>query len=201
MANPNFLELEWKTRRALDIVAAHEKAESSEDYRSALQTALRRFKRMTRETDSIYRDWRATRGERMKTFRELRRESDRAKDLCDEHALDDYPDQKIAYTEEEHLEDADAFIALPGGMGTLEASAEIFTWAQLGLHSKPCGLLNVAGYYDRLIEHFDHAESQGFLWPEHREIILFASTPDALLARFEAYDPPRVKQWIDESET
>lgn len=96
---------------------------------------------------------------------------------------------------------ADAFIALPGGMGTLEEFAEIFTWAQLGLHSKPCGLLNVAGYYDRLIEHFDHAESQGFLWPEHREIILFASTPDALLAQFEAYDPPRVKQWIDETET
>jgi hypothetical protein len=96
---------------------------------------------------------------------------------------------------------ADAFVALPGGMGTLEEFAEIFTWAQLGLHSKPCGLLNVAGYYDRLIEHFDHAESQGFLWPEHREIILFASTPDALLARFEAYDPPKVKQWIDETQT
>jgi hypothetical protein len=105
MANPNFLELEWKTRRALDIVEAHDQAESSVDYRSALQTALRRFKRMTRETDSIYRDWRSTRGERMKTFRELRRESDRAKDLCDEHAMDDYPDQKIAYTEEEHLEE------------------------------------------------------------------------------------------------
>ncbi|MGM0557204.1 MAG: TIGR00730 family Rossman fold protein [Myxococcota bacterium] len=96
---------------------------------------------------------------------------------------------------------ADAFIALPGGMGTLEEFAEIFTWAQLGLHNKPCGLLNVSGYYDRLIEHFDHAQSQGFLWPEHREIILHASTPDALLARFEAYDPPKVKQWIDETET
>lgn len=96
---------------------------------------------------------------------------------------------------------SDAFIALPGGMGTLEEFAEIFTWAQLGLHGKPCGLLNISGFYDRLIEHFDHAESQGFLWPEHREIILNASSPDALLARFEAYEAPKVKQWIDESET
>lgn len=104
MANPNFLELEWKVRRALDIIGEQGTLKSSEAYRDSLTDSLERFKRVTKETDDIYRDWRTTRGERMRTFRELRRESDRIKDLCDEHALDDYPDQKIAYTEEEHLE-------------------------------------------------------------------------------------------------
>ncbi len=117
-------------------------------------------------------------------------------DLTELHVVESMHERKAMMEEL-----ADAFIALPGGMGTLEEFAEIFTWAQLGLHQKPCGLLNVAGYYDHLIKHFDHAESQGFLWPEHREIILNASTADALLARLEAYDPPKVKQWIDETET
>ena len=96
---------------------------------------------------------------------------------------------------------ADAFMALPGGMGSLEEFAEIFTWAQLGIHTKPCGLLNVEGYYDPLIAYFDHAVDEGFLWQEHRDIVLVGETPDELLAQFRAYDPPPVKKWLDESET
>lgn len=96
---------------------------------------------------------------------------------------------------------ADAFVALPGGMGTLEEFAEIFTWAQLGIHRKPCGLLNVDGYFSRLVDFFDHAVEQGFLWPEHRQIILTAPTPSELFDAFAAYEPPAVKQWMTESET
>lgn len=96
---------------------------------------------------------------------------------------------------------ADGFMALPGGMGTLEEFAEIFTWAQLGIHTKPCGLLNVDGYFDPLISYFDHAVHEDFLWQEHRDIILTADSPDELLDMLRVYEPPVVKQWIDESET
>lgn len=96
---------------------------------------------------------------------------------------------------------ADGFMALPGGMGTLEEFAEIFTWAQLGIHTKPCGLLNVDGYFDPLIAYFDHAVDEGFLWEDHRRIILTDESPDGLLSQLQGYEPPAVKQWIDESET
>jgi uncharacterized protein (TIGR00730 family) len=96
---------------------------------------------------------------------------------------------------------ADAFMALPGGMGSLEEFAEIFTWAQLGLHRKPCGLLSVAGYFDKLVDYFGHAVAEGFLWDEHRRIILVDESVEGLLAQFDDYQPPEVKQWIDDDET
>ncbi len=96
---------------------------------------------------------------------------------------------------------ADAFVALPGGMGTLEELAEILTWAQLGLHARPCGLLDVGGYYGSLIAFFDRAVSDGFLRPEHRHLLLVASEPGALLERFAAWKPLAVERWIDESST
>ncbi len=96
---------------------------------------------------------------------------------------------------------ADAFIALPGGMGTLEEFAEIFTWAQLGIHRKPCGLLNIEGYFDPLIAYFDHAVAEGFLWKEHREIVLVGESADELMAAFRAYEPPPSKQWLETDQT
>ena len=92
---------------------------------------------------------------------------------------------------------ADAFVALPGGMGTLEETAEILTWAQLGLHAKPCGLLDVNGYYAPLIAFFDRAVQDGFLRPEHRAMVLVEREPAALLDRLAAYRPPAVEKWID----
>jgi uncharacterized protein (TIGR00730 family) len=92
---------------------------------------------------------------------------------------------------------AEGFVALPGGMGTLEEFAEILTWAQLGLHVRPCGLLDVAGYYRPLVAFFDHAEAEGFLRPEHRALVLVADDPDALVDRFLAWQPPRLQRWID----
>jgi hypothetical protein len=92
---------------------------------------------------------------------------------------------------------ADAFMALPGGLGTLEEFAEVLTWAQLGLHARPCGLLNVGGYYEPLIAFFDRAVAQGFVRPEHRKLMVVAKEMDELLERFDAWKPPPVERWID----
>ncbi|MDQ3429208.1 MAG: LOG family protein, partial [Actinomycetota bacterium] len=93
------------------------------------------------------------------------------------------------------------FIALPGGNGTLEEFFEVLTWAQLGEHDKPCGLLNVAGYYDPLLTVFDRMVDQGFLKREHRDLVLVEEDPSALLGRFEIYEPPKTVKWIDRSQT
>ena len=87
---------------------------------------------------------------------------------------------------------SDAFIALPGGIGTLEELLEAMTWAQLGLHDKPCGLLNVDRYFDRLLAFLDHLVDQRFLHPAHRSMLLAEERAEALLDAFEGYRPPTV---------
>jgi hypothetical protein len=84
---------------------------------------------------------------------------------------------------------SDGFIALPGGIGTLEGYFEILTWGQLGIHRKPSGILNVAGYFDHLIEFLDHAVKEGFLAREHREMIVVESDARKLLQRLKRYAP------------
>lgn len=95
---------------------------------------------------------------------------------------------------------SDAFIALPGGFGTLDEFCEILTWAQLGLHSKPCALLNVAGYFDPLLALFDTAVREQFLPVQHRNMLLVGDDPRALLEAISAYKPPVVEKWISRSE-
>jgi hypothetical protein len=82
---------------------------------------------------------------------------------------------------------SDGFIAMPGGIGTMEEFFEVLSWAQLGLHDKPCGLLNVAGYYDPLIQFLDHAVSEDFLKPKHRALLMVEKEPAKLLDHFEVY--------------
>ena len=94
-------------------------------------------------------------------------------------------------------ERADGFIAMPGGMGTLEEIFEVLTWAQLGIHAKPCGLLDVRGYFDPLLCFLDDAVSHRFLRPQHRSMLLVASEPDEMLDAFEGYRPIGVKKWLD----
>lgn len=94
------------------------------------------------------------------------------------------------------VELADGFIALPGGYGTLEEFCEVVTWAQLGLHHKPCGLLDVDAYFGPLLALFDGAVSAGFLRPENRALVLTANDPEALLDRFAAHKPANVPKWI-----
>ncbi len=91
---------------------------------------------------------------------------------------------------------ADAFLALPGGIGTLEEFCEVLTWAQLGIHGKPVCLLNVAGYYDPLIELLDHAMSEGFLSAEHRKLMLVGQEAGSLLDACEAFRPAPVRAWL-----
>lgn len=91
---------------------------------------------------------------------------------------------------------AAGFVAMPGGFGTLDEVCEALTWAQLGLHGKPCGLLNVRGYFDRLLTFLDHATGERFLQPEHRAMLLVSPDPDELLDRFKAYTPPAVEKLI-----
>jgi uncharacterized protein (TIGR00730 family) len=93
-------------------------------------------------------------------------------------------------------ERADAFVALPGGFGTLDELFEILTWAQLGLHQKPCGLLNIDGFFDGLIAHLDRTVQEKLLKAEHRAMLLVETTPEALLAKLASYRPPVVKKWI-----
>ena len=90
---------------------------------------------------------------------------------------------------------ADAFVALPGGIGTFEEIFEVWTWAQLGFHGKPCGLLNVAGYYDGLTAFLDHSAGEGFVRREQRDMLVVESDPLALLERFAAYAPPHQAKW------
>lgn len=92
---------------------------------------------------------------------------------------------------------SEGFVALPGGMGTLEELFEVLTWAQLGLHARPCGLLDVDGYFRPLTAFLDHAVLEGFVRPEHRRILHVDEDPDALLDRFLAYQPPAVQRWVD----
>jgi uncharacterized protein (TIGR00730 family) len=93
---------------------------------------------------------------------------------------------------------SDGFIALPGGFGTLEEILEIITWSQLGMHQKPCGLLNARRYYDKLIDFIDHAVSERFIKKIHSYIVLIEECPDALLSKFEAYKAPEAVKWIDQ---
>lgn len=121
-------------------------------------------------------------------------------------------DKEVAYTELSDLrivdsmherkalmaELSDAFIALPGGLGTLEEFFEVLTWAQLGIHDKPCGILNVEGYYDFIIKFLDQAVIQHFIRPEHRSTVLVDEDPASLLKQFENYKPPQIDKvaWI-----
>ena len=95
---------------------------------------------------------------------------------------------------------SEGFIALPGGWGTLEEIFEALTWAQLGLHQKPCGLLNVAGYYDHLGAFLEHAMQQGFVREEYRPMMMIENDAVTLLDRFASYQPPRVEKWISVDE-
>jgi uncharacterized protein (TIGR00730 family) len=90
---------------------------------------------------------------------------------------------------------SDGFVALPGGMGTVEELAETLTWSQLGIHRKPVGLLNPAGYWDRLLAFFDHAVDEGFLSPANRSLLLVDDKPDALLERMAGWQGPPIPAW------
>ena len=96
----------------------------------------------------------------------------------------------------------DGFLALPGGLGTFEETLEVLTWAQLGIHRKPVGVLNVEGYWDGLRRLLAHAVGEGFVRPEYAALLLFSGTPAELLDRLAAWHPPALaRAWLDPSQT
>jgi len=95
---------------------------------------------------------------------------------------------------------SDAFIALPGGFGTLEEFCEVVTWSQLGIHERPCGLLNVDGHYDPLLRLFDDAVREGFLHPDNRALVLDDDAPERLLEKMAQFTPTRTAKWIGREE-
>jgi uncharacterized protein (TIGR00730 family) len=100
----------------------------------------------------------------------------------------------------EMAELSDAFVAVPGGIGTLEELIEVYSWSQLGFHRKACGALNVRGYYDALAAFLDHAVTEGFLRPEHRAVLMVEDDPVRLLDRLAAFEPPTVGKWLERDE-
>ena len=96
---------------------------------------------------------------------------------------------------------SDAFIALPGGYGTLEEFCEVLTWTQLGFQQKPCGILNVEGYYDHLLKMFDHAVAEQFVKPAHRRIVISDNVPETLIGRLLECELPVADKWIDRKQT
>ncbi|WP_201859469.1 LOG family protein [Microvirga soli] len=95
---------------------------------------------------------------------------------------------------------ADGFIALPGGLGTFEELFEVWTWAQLGYHRKPCALLNAGGFYDKLTDFLDDVVERGFVKPIHRAMLIVENDPAVLIQAIRAYEPPQVDKWIKAGE-
>jgi len=96
---------------------------------------------------------------------------------------------------------SDGFVALPGGIGTMEEFFEVLSWAQLRIHNKPCGLLNIADYYHRLIQFVDYAVEQDFIKPQHRELLMVEVEPGRLLDRFERFIASQATQQFDRKQT
>lgn len=116
--------------------------------------------------------------------------------LTDLHLVDSMHERKAMMAEL-----SDGFIAMPGGFGTFEEFCEIVTWAQLGIHQKPCALLNVNGFYDHLIALFDHSARQSFIRDEHRDLVLVETEIGRLFESMKNYQPPVIEKWIDTTST
>jgi uncharacterized protein (TIGR00730 family) len=116
--------------------------------------------------------------------------------LTDLHIVDSMHERKAMMADL-----SDGFIAMPGGFGTFEEFCEILTWAQLGIHQKPCALLNVNGFYDHLIALFDNSMKQSFIREEHRRLVLVENEIETLFQMMKDYRPPVIEKWIDRQAT
>lgn len=112
-------------------------------------------------------------------------------DLTELHVVSSMHERKAKMAEL-----ADGFVSLPGGLGTWEETLEMLTWAQLGIHNKPCALLNVGDFFTPLVQLFERGRAEGFVRAEHLELLLVDDAPDSLLARMEAYEPPKQSKWL-----
>lgn len=122
------------------------------------------------------------------------------KEVIHENLTERYITQSMHERKLRMSELSDGFIALPGGIGTLEELFEIWTWAQLGLHQKPCGILNIEGYYDTLLQFLDHILAEKFVKERHRKLLIVESNPQKLLDRYSNYQAVEMKQWVNKDE-
>ena len=118
------------------------------------------------------------------------------RDLSELHVVESMHERKAKMAEL-----SDAFVALPGGYGTLDELFEALTWAQLGYHRKPCGLLNAGGFFDLLANYLDHALAERFLARKHRDMLLIEDDPDLLIERLKTARLPQVSKWLGPGET
>ncbi|TVS15800.1 MAG: TIGR00730 family Rossman fold protein [Planctomycetaceae bacterium] len=116
--------------------------------------------------------------------------------ITDLHVVDSMHQRKARMAEL-----AEAFVAMPGGYGTIEEFAEVLTWSQLGLHTKPMGLLNVSGYFDHFLRFLDHAVDVRLLQPEHRRLVLESDHVDHLLQQMHDWQAPSLPKWIESEAT
>lgn len=118
------------------------------------------------------------------------------KNLSEQHIVSSMHERKALMADL-----SDGFIALPGGVGTLEEIFEIWTWAQLGHHDKPLAFMNVLGFYDPLCTFLDHQSSEGFVRKGHRDMAIFSKDAEEILQAFETYDAPELQKWVERAET
>lgn len=118
------------------------------------------------------------------------------KNLSEQHIVSSMHERKALMADL-----SDGFIALPGGVGTLEEIFEIWTWAQLGHHDKPLAFMNVLGFYDPLCAFLDHQSSEGFVRKGHRDMAIFSKNAEEILQAFETYDAPELQKWVERAET
>lgn len=118
------------------------------------------------------------------------------KNLSEQHIVSSMHERKALMADL-----SDGFIALPGGVGTLEEIFEIWTWAQLGHHDKPLAFMNVLGFYDPLCAFLDHQSSEGFVRKGHRDMAIFSKDAEEILQAFETYDAPELQKWVERAET
>jgi len=130
-------------------------------------------------------------------------ESLKDQEITQEGLLEMYVASSMHERKAKMIELADAFIALPGGFGTFEEFFEVTTWAQLGIHTKPCGLLNISGYYDKLLSFLNDAVEEGFIYGLHRDLILTADNPSKLIDKMETFKPVRHSKihWVRQMES
>ena len=117
------------------------------------------------------------------------------KSLTELHVVENMHERKTKM-----FELSDGFIGLPGGIGTLEEIFEILTWAQLGFHSKPCGILNINGYFNQLLQFLEHSVHQQFLKEGHKNMLIVANEPEEILQKFKSYEAPKINKWIENVE-
>lgn len=118
------------------------------------------------------------------------------KNLSEQHIVSSMHERKALMADL-----SDGFIALPGGVGTLEEIFEIWTWAQLGHHDKPLAFMNILGFYDPLCAFLDHQSSEGFVRKGHRDMAIFSKNAEEILRAFETYDAPELQKWVERAET